>query len=46
LDNWLGEEGHMMPLDLGSKGSCMIGGNIATNAGELAMNNILKTFSQ
>ena len=27
------EHGYMMPLDLGSKGSCMIGGNIATNAG-------------
>lgn len=23
----------MMPLDLGAKGSCMIGGNISTNAG-------------
>ncbi len=23
----------MMPLDLGSKGSCQIGGNLATNAG-------------
>ncbi len=22
-----------MPLDLGAKGSCMIGGNLATNAG-------------
>lgn len=25
--------GYMMPLDLGAKGSCMIGGNLATNAG-------------
>ena len=25
----------MIPLDLGSKGSCMIGGNVATNAGGL-----------
>lgn len=25
--------GHMMPLDLGSKGSCQIGGNLSTNAG-------------
>ena len=24
----------MVPLDLGAKGSCQIGGNIATNAGE------------
>jgi hypothetical protein len=23
----------MMPLDLGAKGSCMIGGNVSTNAG-------------
>lgn len=23
----------MMPLDLGAKGSCQIGGNLATNAG-------------
>jgi len=23
----------MMPLDLGSKGSCQIGGNVSTNAG-------------
>lgn len=25
--------GYIMPLDLGAKGSCMIGGNLATNAG-------------
>lgn len=25
----------MMPLDLGAKGSCHIGGNVATNAGGL-----------
>lgn len=25
--------GYLMPLDLGAKGSCMIGGNVATNAG-------------
>lgn len=24
---------HLIPIDLGSKGSCMIGGNISTNAG-------------
>eukprot|EP00817_Percolomonadidae_sp_ATCC50343_P007261 CAMPEP_0117423632 /NCGR_PEP_ID=MMETSP0758-20121206/4205_1 /TAXON_ID=63605 /ORGANISM="Percolomonas cosmopolitus, Strain AE-1 (ATCC 50343)" /LENGTH=331 /DNA_ID=CAMNT_0005206913 /DNA_START=372 /DNA_END=1364 /DNA_ORIENTATION=- len=29
------EHGFMMPLDLGSKGSCQIGGNVATNAGGL-----------
>ena len=33
LDGWLAERGHMMPLDLGAKGSCQIGGNVATNAG-------------
>lgn len=27
------DRGHMMPLDLGSKGSCQIGGNVSTNAG-------------
>lgn len=29
------ETGFIFPLDLGAKGSCMIGGNIATNAGGL-----------
>lgn len=29
------EGGFIFPLDLGAKGSCMIGGNIATNAGGL-----------
>lgn len=29
------ESGFIFPLDLGGKGSCMIGGNIATNAGGL-----------
>lgn len=29
------QHGFVMPLDLGAKGSCMIGGNIATNAGGL-----------
>ncbi|KAJ3338785.1 hypothetical protein HDU91_001125, partial [Kappamyces sp. JEL0680] len=33
LDGWLKERGFMMPLDLGAKGSCHIGGNVATNAG-------------
>ena len=37
LDNWLSERGHMMPLDLGAKGSCNIGGNVATNAGGLRL---------
>ncbi|KAJ2722043.1 D-lactate ferricytochrome c oxidoreductase [Coemansia sp. Benny D115] len=33
LGNYVGERGHIMPLDLGAKGSCQIGGNVATNAG-------------
>ncbi|KAJ2478424.1 D-lactate ferricytochrome c oxidoreductase [Coemansia sp. RSA 2131] len=33
LDNYVAERGHIMPLDLGAKGSCHIGGNVATNAG-------------
>ena len=33
LENWLDDYGHIMPLDLGAKGSCQIGGNVATNAG-------------
>eukprot|EP00667_Euglena_gracilis_P009990 EG_transcript_10161 len=35
LDNFLAEKGFMMPLDLGAKGSCQIGGNVSTNAGGL-----------
>ena len=34
LDTFLGEHSHTMPLDLGAKGSCQIGGNVSTNAGE------------
>ena len=37
LDNWLRERGYMMPLDLGAKGTCQIGGNVATNAGGLRL---------
>ena len=37
LDEQLSKFDLMMPLDLGSKGNCMIGGNIATNAGGLRM---------
>ncbi|RKP39449.1 D-lactate dehydrogenase 2 [Dimargaris cristalligena] len=33
LDNYVAEQDHIMPLDLGAKGSCHIGGNISTNAG-------------
>jgi FAD/FMN-containing dehydrogenase len=27
------EQGQLFPLSLGAEGSCMIGGNLATNAG-------------
>ncbi len=33
LDNYLNEQGFGVPLDLGAKGSCQIGGNVSTNAG-------------
>lgn len=36
-DNHLAEHGHIFPLDLGAKGTCQIGGNIATNAGGLRL---------
>lgn len=35
LDSFLVNEGFIMPLDLGAKGSCQIGGNVSTNAGGL-----------
>jgi len=35
LDKWLADRGMMMPLDLGAKGTCQIGGNVSTNAGGL-----------
>ncbi len=35
LDTWLRAKGYIMPLDLGAKGSCQIGGNVSTNAGGL-----------
>ena len=37
LDDYLAERDYMMPLDLGAKGSCHIGGNLATNAGGLRL---------
>lgn len=37
VDNYLAEKGHIFPLDLGAKGSCHIGGNVATNAGGLRL---------
>lgn len=36
-DQFLAERGHIFPLDLGAKGSCQIGGNVATNAGGLRL---------
>ncbi|KAL8696779.1 MAG: hypothetical protein Q9224_002625, partial [Gallowayella concinna] len=37
VDHFLAERGHIFPLDLGAKGSCQIGGNVATNAGGLRL---------
>jgi FAD/FMN-containing dehydrogenase len=37
LDEQLAEQGLVMPLDLGAKGSCQIGGNISTNAGGIRL---------
>lgn len=36
-DNYLAERGYIYPLDLGAKGSCHIGGTVATNAGGLRL---------
>ncbi|KYO24805.1 inhibitor of growth protein 5 [Alligator mississippiensis] len=37
LNRYLEELDFIMPLDLGAKGSCHIGGNVATNAGGLRL---------
>jgi len=37
VDGYLAERGYGFPLDLGAKGSCQIGGNVATNAGGLRL---------
>ena len=37
VDRYLAEKDHIFPLDLGAKGSCQIGGNVATNAGGLRL---------
>ena len=37
VDHFLAERDHIFPLDLGAKGSCQIGGNVATNAGGLRL---------
>lgn len=36
-DQYLAERGYIFPLDLGAKGSCHVGGNVATNAGGLRL---------
>ena len=33
LDDFLQDQGYVLPYDLGARGSCQIGGNLATNAG-------------
>jgi len=37
LTDYVAPHDHIMPLDLGAKGSCQIGGNVATNAGGLRL---------
>ena len=37
LESFVNEKGFMVPLDLGAKGTCQIGGNVATNAGGLRL---------
>lgn len=36
-DEHIKQHGYIFPLDLGAKGSCQIGGNVATNAGGLRL---------
>ena len=36
-DQFLASKNHIFPLDLGAKGSCQLGGNVATNAGGLRL---------
>ena len=37
VDAYLADHHHIFPLDLGAKGSCHVGGNVATNAGGLRL---------
>uniref|UniRef100_A0A1I8C0X6 D-2-hydroxyglutarate dehydrogenase, mitochondrial n=1 Tax=Meloidogyne hapla TaxID=6305 RepID=A0A1I8C0X6_MELHA len=37
VDNRIAKEGYMVPVDLGAKGSCLIGGVVATNAGGIRL---------
>lgn len=35
LESYANEKNYTVPVDLGAKGSCQIGGNLSTNAGGL-----------
>nr|AGK29856.1 FAD-binding protein [Volvariella volvacea] len=37
LTDYIAPHNHIMPIDLGAKGSCQIGGNVSTNAGGLRL---------
>ncbi|KAL0840488.1 hypothetical protein ABMA28_015730 [Loxostege sticticalis] len=37
VDNYVRERNLIMPLDLGAKGTCQVGGNVSTNAGGLRL---------
>ncbi|CAH1105950.1 unnamed protein product [Psylliodes chrysocephalus] len=37
IDNYLETKGLIVPLDLGAKGTCHIGGNVSTNAGGMRL---------
>ncbi|CAG9814443.1 unnamed protein product [Phaedon cochleariae] len=37
LDDFLAKRGFIVPLDIGAKGSCHIGGNVSTNAGGMRL---------
>jgi FAD/FMN-containing dehydrogenase len=37
VDNLIAKNGYMLPVDLGAKGTCLIGGVVATNAGGIRL---------
>lgn len=37
IDNYIAQKGLMVPLDLASRGTCQIGGNVSTNAGGIRL---------
>ena len=45
LETALNEHGMTVPLDLGAKGKCQIGGNVSTNAGVRSHSIILPQFT-